>query len=74
MAIQSIKEAANGLSLDEKIELIVHLLGECETDLPNDAQGNREFENYLQDLDVQARCWQQHRRKQMIITNIEEVA
>lgn len=73
MGLKSFLEATNILRTDEKIELIIHLIGECESELPNTYAGDKEFEDYVRDLDDIARDWKSYREKRQLLLVRNEI-
>lgn len=73
MGLQTIKEATQMLDIDQKLELIIHLINECESELPNNYTGDKEFEDYVQALDDKAREWRSFRNDRQLKIDRKEI-
>ncbi|MBB6215628.1 hypothetical protein HNQ80_001717 [Anaerosolibacter carboniphilus] len=58
MGLKTFIEITSHLSLADKIKLIIHLTGECETDLSNDQEGDKQFERFTKVIEDTARAWE----------------
>ncbi|MBB6217537.1 hypothetical protein HNQ80_003660 [Anaerosolibacter carboniphilus] len=60
MGLKTLLETTSHLSLVDKIKLIIHLTGECETDLSNDQEGDKQFERFARAIEDTARDWERY--------------
>lgn len=74
MGLKTTKEATQMLNIDQKLDIIIHLINECESELPNSYAGDKEFEKYVQSLDDTAREWKSFREKRQLMLDRQEIS
>jgi hypothetical protein len=68
------QETSKKLNMDDKIDLIIYLIGECESDLPNTYAGDKEFEDYVRDIDDMVRGWKCFRERRQLMLDRNEIS
>lgn len=69
-----LRETCKKLNIDDKIDLIIFLIGECESDLPNTYAGDKEFEVYVMEIDDMVREWKAFRERRQLMLDRQEIS